>query len=100
MPLPKVPSPVVESLDVPVVTRLSQSVPRSSGGHWGALEKRRERRRSRQQQPIGLGLGIPIGDDEIEREREREMEREREREGERTEQRHSFCAKGSPTGFT
>ena len=90
MPLPKVPSPVAESLDIPVVTRLSQSVPRSTGGHWGALEKRRERRRSRQQQPIGLGLGIPIGGDEIEKERERE----------RIEQRHSFSAKGSPTGYT
>ncbi|KAI5843275.1 hypothetical protein BZA05DRAFT_411152 [Tricharina praecox] len=84
MPLPKVPSPVVESLDVPVVTRLSQSVPRSTGGNWGAMEKRR--RRSRQQQ-TGLGLGISLGDDDNEKERER------------AEQRHSFCAKGSPSEF-
>ena len=85
MPLPKLPSPVVESLDVPVVIRLSQSVPRSTGGHWGVLEKRRERRRSRQQQ-TGLGLGISLGDDDD----------EREREG--GEQRHSFCAQGNEGG--
>jgi hypothetical protein len=67
VPLPKVPSPVVESgsLGVPAAAMgLSQSMPRSSGEHWGAMEERRKRRKSRQsavvEQVEQVGLGITV----------------------------------------
>jgi len=59
MPLPKVPSPVAENLAM----GLSQSMPRSSGGNWAAMEKRRQRRSSRQnQENRGLGISIPTSE--------------------------------------
>jgi hypothetical protein len=50
MPLPKVPSPVVDGL--------SQSMPRVSG-NWAAMEKR-AKRRSRQKKEMGLGIMLGV----------------------------------------
>ncbi|KAF8251329.1 hypothetical protein K440DRAFT_614420 [Wilcoxina mikolae CBS 423.85] len=61
MPLPKVPSPVAENMSM----GLSQSMPRSSGGNWAAMEKRRERRRSSRHNQENRGLGISIPTSEI-----------------------------------